>query len=91
MTRKWALIVVLVVLIAGAGLAAWRGVWPFSAPGGHRASRTGDAVTDLMMDLQILPVDQPAKPFTLQTLDGRSLSLGELAGRPVLLYFWATW
>jgi cytochrome oxidase Cu insertion factor (SCO1/SenC/PrrC family) len=90
MTRKRVLLVVLVVLVAGFGLAVWRGVWPFS-PGGHRAARTGDSVADLMMDLQILPLDQPAKAFTLQTLDGRSLSLAELAGRPVLLYFWATW
>ncbi len=91
MTRKRVLLVVLVVLVAGFGLAVGRGLWPFSAPGGHRTARTGDSVTDLMMDLQILPLDQPAKAFALQTLDGKSLSLAELAGRPVLLYFWATW
>lgn len=34
---------------------------------------------------------RPAPDFTLQTLDGRSFSLSELRGTPVVLNFWATW
>jgi thiol-disulfide isomerase/thioredoxin len=32
-----------------------------------------------------------ARPFTVRTLDGRTLRLAELRGRPVVLDFWATW
>ena len=34
-------------------------------------------------------VEAPA--FDLPTLDSRPVRLGELRGRVVLLYFWATW
>jgi peroxiredoxin len=33
----------------------------------------------------------PAPPFTLTSLDGRHVSLADLAGKTVLLHFWATW
>jgi thiol-disulfide isomerase/thioredoxin len=32
-----------------------------------------------------------AQPFAVRTLDGRTLRLDELRGRPVILDFWATW
>ncbi len=32
-----------------------------------------------------------APDFTLQTLDGRSMTLSDLRGRAVLINFWATW
>ena len=32
-----------------------------------------------------------AAPWTLQTLAGKSLSLSDLKGKPVLMVFWATW
>lgn len=34
---------------------------------------------------------QPAPGFTLELLDGQSLSLGDLSGSPVILLFWAPW
>src|SRR5262252_4517486 len=33
----------------------------------------------------------PAPDFTLRTLDGQKLRLGEQRGRVVLVNFWATW
>jgi len=33
----------------------------------------------------------PAPDFTLTSLDGQTVQLSELRGRPVLLNFWATW
>jgi cytochrome c biogenesis protein CcmG/thiol:disulfide interchange protein DsbE len=36
-------------------------------------------------------VGDPAPPFTLQAIDGGSVSSDDLAGRPYLLNFWASW
>lgn len=36
-------------------------------------------------------LNKPAPSFTLHTLDGRTLSLAALRGRPVVLNFWASW
>ncbi len=47
---------------------------------------------DLLWDLQIIPLDnQPTPDFTLANLEGKKVSLSQFRGRPVLLYFWATW
>ena len=32
-----------------------------------------------------------ARPFVVRTLDGRTVRLADLRGRPVVLDFWATW
>ena len=36
-------------------------------------------------------VGEPAPDFRLQNLNGQSVTLSELRGKPVLLNFWATW
>jgi peroxiredoxin len=36
-------------------------------------------------------VGHPAPDFRLRTLDGRSVSLSSLRGRPVMVNFWASW
>lgn len=36
-------------------------------------------------------VGKAAPDFELQNLDGQSISLSELKGKPVLINFWATW
>lgn len=36
-------------------------------------------------------LDKPAPDFTLTTLDGRTVSLFDYAGRPVIVNFWASW
>jgi peroxiredoxin len=40
---------------------------------------------------QIARVGMPAPEFTLPALDGQSVSLGGLKGKPVMVNFWATW
>ena len=50
------------------------------------------SLDDLLMDLQLVPLDgQAPKPFALESLDGRRVALADLVGKPALLYFWATW
>ncbi len=36
-------------------------------------------------------IGRPAPPFSLVDLDGKTVELAALAGRPVLINFWATW
>ncbi len=36
-------------------------------------------------------IGRPAPPFTLQLMDGRTLSLADLRGKVVFLNFWASW
>ncbi len=36
-------------------------------------------------------VGKPAPDFELQNLDGQSISLSDLQGKPILLNFWAIW
>lgn len=41
------------------------------------------------LDAEVM--DQPAKEFTLTTLDGDPVHLADLRGKTVFLNFWATW
>jgi hypothetical protein len=74
--RTWALSVVVGLLLAGS---------PAAAADGLRR--------DLLDGLRLTPpVVAAPPPLALKRLDnGRTLTLSELRGRPVLLYFWATW
>jgi peroxiredoxin len=40
---------------------------------------------------ELLEVGDAAPDFELPTVDGETMSLGDYAGRPVILNFWATW
>jgi len=40
---------------------------------------------------QVARVGMPAPNFQLKNLDGQSVSLSDLQGKPVLINFWATW
>jgi hypothetical protein len=46
----------------------------------------------LLPALQLIPLTAAPPPLALPRVDdGRTITLAELRGRPVLLYFWATW
>jgi AhpC/TSA family len=60
-----------------------------SVPG---AVGSADPIEDLLFELQLVPLDgAPPAPFTLETVEGRRVSLTDFRGKVVLLYFWATW
>ena len=40
---------------------------------------------------QVARVGMPAPNFQLKNLDGQSVSLSDLQGKPVLINFWASW
>jgi thiol-disulfide isomerase/thioredoxin len=40
---------------------------------------------------EALSVGQEAPSFTLHLFEGKTLSLSELKGKPVILNFWASW
>jgi cytochrome oxidase Cu insertion factor (SCO1/SenC/PrrC family) len=60
--------------------------------GRGRAQGKNAVLDDLLFDLQLVPLDgQTPPPFTLERLDSTRVSLADYRGRPVLLYFWASW
>jgi hypothetical protein len=51
-----------------------------------------EELEERLWDLHIVPLDAESAPaFTLASLAGKQVSLSDFRGRPVLLYFWATW
>jgi hypothetical protein len=61
---------------------------------GSAAAPAADKVLDdLVFELQLVPMDgQTPAAFELERLgDGKKVTLAEHRGRPVMLYFWATW
>jgi cytochrome oxidase Cu insertion factor (SCO1/SenC/PrrC family) len=57
------------------------------------AGALADAKVDrLLWDLQVIPLE-PSSPPPLAGKDvtGTAISLSQFKGRPIVLYFWATW
>jgi cytochrome oxidase Cu insertion factor (SCO1/SenC/PrrC family) len=91
-SRRWiGFGVAVAAVVAGGWLAGGlRTSAPPKADG--RAQVAAGSLDDLLMDLQLVPLDgQAPRPFALETLDGRRMALADFAGKPALLYFWATW
>jgi thiol-disulfide isomerase/thioredoxin len=87
--RRWPAIALALALIAAAlGLTRpWHG--GDASPYGTVAQvQPGAGAADLDTGAE---VGKLAPNFLLQTLDGRTIRLSELRGRPVFLNFWATW
>ena len=81
-----------VVAVVGLGLVVTLAARSGAPPASGGSAAAGGSLDDLMMDLQLVPLDgQKPEPFSLPTLDGRRIALADLAGKPALLYFWATW
>ena len=58
----------------------------------HGAPVAAPRLADLMTELDVAPLEPQAPPaFTVTTLDGGRVSLADVKGRAVLVYFWATW
>jgi len=74
------LVGLIVVALAGGGTPA-------------PAADKDKVLDDLLFDLQLIPMSGQTPPaFELERLiDGKKVTLAELRGRPVLLYFWASW
>ena len=56
-------------------------------------SADGAPLDDLLAALNLIPLHGAApEPLALERLaDGKVVALPSLRGRPVLVYFWATW
>ena len=98
MTRRTGLALAsaaVVVIVVGLWLASGvsrRGAPAPSASTSRGAQVAAGSLDDLLMDLQLVPLDRKTpQPFALENLDGQRVALADLAGRPALLYFWATW
>ena len=55
-------------------------------------SAAGLALDDLAAALDLVPMRGAAPSLSLERLaDSKTVALRSLRGRPVLIYFWATW
>lgn len=84
---KWRIVAVLlavlgIMLLTGAAFLAYRA---------FQAQRSGQIGEDPSWQSSAIRPGNPAPDFTLTSLSGEQISLAGLAGKPVLLNFWATW
>jgi len=60
---------------------------------GSRAAVAGPPTAEELRNLQLLAFSPPVKApdFVLRNLQGKEVRLDMYRGKPLLLYFWATW
>jgi len=97
MTRTGAILLLTFGLVL-ALIALWMGGGLIPGPSGSPGVGSAQALTSAgelnarLRALDVVPLDgAAAATFTLPTLAGQRVSLADFGGRPVLLYFWATW
>jgi hypothetical protein len=91
MTRTGA-VVLLVSGLVLALFALWISGDRIPVPSGPPGPGGDGALGARLRALDLIPLDGgAAATFTLPTLAGQQVSLADFEGRPVLLYFWATW
>jgi thiol-disulfide isomerase/thioredoxin len=76
----------LVVIMGIAAAMIW-----LQRPEDEIPRRVAEADAPLEADTAAPQEGQPAPDFTLRTLDGGEIRLGDLRGKIVVLNFWATW
>lgn len=79
----------LVVGILGALIVAGVGAWALASTGSD--ADAPDAVDGRAARTGVADVGEEAPDFELETLDGETVRLSDLRGRPVVLNFWASW
>lgn len=83
-----ALIVFLLIPLIGIAIAI--GVWLADANLRNEGEANSNGLA-LAPTQQLPSLNYPAENFTVQTLDGMTVSLSDYSGRVVFLNFWATW
>jgi len=73
--KKWAIAITGIIFIGFIGLLVW----------GLLNKKPITGLSGITM------VNRPAPDFTLTTFEGKTLSLADSKGRPIVLNFWASW
>lgn len=81
-------LILMLLLLVGAVLAII--FWPVEASASER-QRGVAAMQDDIESTTLIHAGDVAPDFTVKMLDGSSIKLSSLQGKPVLITFWATW
>ena len=85
MSSRRTVLTVVIVLVAGAAIAALA-FYTHRVEAEMRSATVADGGT-----IALLKERAVVEPFTAQALDGREVSLAQLRGKVVIVNFWATW
>jgi cytochrome c biogenesis protein CcmG/thiol:disulfide interchange protein DsbE len=82
---RWILAAIAIVVVLAIGVVTWAVV------AGSDDGGSSEAVVPAGVRDGGPRVGDPAPDFTLKTFDGKSVSLSDFAGKPVVLNFWASY
>ena len=85
--RVWSLQNIVTTLVVGAVIAGV--VWFVERPGGASASQSVTLNAEARGPAP--EIGKPAPDFEVQGLDGTKYKLSDFRGRPVWIFFWASW